>query len=121
MSKVFPDTLKRIMFAAGVKQAFLLEPTDTHGSCDNCGGVGYISFFLATMGPFDEPGVGKVISKWHDGKWWCAPSGDLHFGTVAELCPVCGGNTPKVRPVYVPMPDDVRDALNAVLNRKRIR
>lgn len=75
-----------------VKLALILENEHTPGGCENCGGTGYIAIFLATNGPFESPGApGKYVSKWHNGAWWCAPSGDVNFGTCHATCPVCGG------------------------------
>lgn len=75
-----------------VKMALILEFPIESGGCENCGGTGFIALFLATNGPFESPGtLGKFVSKFHDGKWWCAPSGNADFGTVSAPCPVCGG------------------------------
>lgn len=120
MNKHFPDILRRAMAGPQVKQVFLLD-YEGDGSCDNCGGSGEISFFIATMGPFAEPAAGKFISKFHDGKWWCAPSGDLHFGTVSAPCPDCKDRPNRKRPIYVPMPDYVRVAHEAAMARLRIK
>jgi hypothetical protein len=90
--KPFPDVLVKLAQDPRVKKAFYLEYEKQPGECENCGGMGVMSLFLATNGPFREPSGGKFVCKWHDGWWWSAPSGDLHFGTVSAPCPVCHGH-----------------------------
>lgn len=98
-----------------VKKALILEFEPLPNSCENCGGSGVISMFLANTGPFEVPGSYKYVSKWHDGKWWCAPAYDMadaeqtmKFGTVTAICPVCKGERetakgPSVLPAQRPM------------------
>jgi len=124
MDKHFPKVLQMMATNPQIKKYFLLEYPQEQEACPNCGGVGFISFFLATSGPFDEPagpgGKHPLVSKWHDGKWWCAPSGDLHFGTISSACPDCSGK-PKPRPVYVHPPEDMRAQVHASLAKIEAR
>lgn len=100
-----PDELFAKAQDPRVKVALLLEYKADPDGCSNCGGMGFISMFLATNGPFDGPGSGKQVSKYHNGKWWCAPSGSMEFGTISATCPVCAGIKDIGRnAVYVPGP-----------------
>ena len=116
MDKVFPQKLQQMAKDPMVKKAFLLEYPQQSGACLNCGGMGFISYFLATMGPFDEPGSGHMVSKYHDGKWWCAPGfvepakddkrTNMRYGTVSDTCPVCHGIRKQSGP-YVHPPEEL--------------
>jgi hypothetical protein len=127
MHQHYPSAWNFYINSPDVKKVLWLQYEGV-GSCPNCGGSGVVSVFLATAGPFDSPGSSNYVSKWFDGKWWCAPSFDskkpdesLHFGTFSADCPDCRGEHAPGHGVYVPMPDEVRLALNAVLDRKRVR
>lgn len=118
MSKTFPDRLIMLARNPKVKKAVILEYAQEPGQCSNCGGIGFMSFFLATLGPLDSPAEGRFLSKFHDGKWWCAPAyiepakdsekTNMRFGTVSVVCPVCKGIRKIITPVYIPMPEEVR-------------
>ena len=116
----FPAVIVRMASDPRVKKALYLEYDKIPGECENCGGMGVISLFLATLGPLDAPAGGKFTSKWHDDKWWAAPSPSMQFGTVSAPCPVCHGIKKGGKPVYVPMPDEIRGALNKILGKMRI-
>ena len=130
MSKTFPQQLMMMARNPQVKKAILLEYPQEPGQCENCGGIGFISYFLATMGPFDSPGSGSLVSKFHDGKWWCAPGfiepsrdknkTNMKFGTVSDTCPICHGLRSSSHPVYVPMPEELSRKIKAVMAAKRI-
>jgi hypothetical protein len=121
MPKIFPDRLMTLARNPKVKKAIILEYEQEAGQCQNCGGIGFLSFFLATMGPFDEAGGGRLVSKFHDGKWWAAPGyiepskdtekTNMRFGTVSAPCPVCKGIRKRMDGPYVPMPDSAREAM----------
>lgn len=92
MQKQIPPNLLFKAKGIEVKLALLLEFEPDPLGCENCGGKGFIAIFLATNGPFETPGnPNKFVSKWHDGKWWCAPEGNTDYGTLTAPCPVCGG------------------------------
>ena len=126
----FPDVIVRMAKDPRVKKAFYLEYEKVDGECEECGGMGIVSLFLATMGPFDEPGGGNLISRLYDGKWWCAPGfidpqkdkdkTNLRFGVVSAPCPKCRGIKKGGKPVYVPMPQKCREQFNKFMSKKRI-
>ena len=88
----FPSELKFYLKGAGVKAAWMSEnkpisPRD----CPNCGGLGVMSVFVATDGPYESPAnpyAGSTeapqSSHWDNGKWWI---GEAHTAN----CPVCHG------------------------------
>jgi hypothetical protein len=131
MTKIYPDRLLMLARNPKVKKAIALEYAQEHGQCENCGGIGFMSFFLATMGPFDEPGQGRLVSKFHDGKWWCAPGfiepakdaekTNMRFGTVSVTCSVCHGQRKFVTGNYVPMPDHVRVAMAKLATKMAVK
>jgi hypothetical protein len=107
-----------------VKLALFLEYERDPRLCENCGGVGFLSMFLATNGPFDSPGSSKYVSKFHNGKWWCAPAFEgenstetMKYGTVSAPCPVCKGVKPNSDAPYVPMPDYLRSSMKMLSKR----
>jgi hypothetical protein len=125
MSKVLPELLKRMARDVNVRRAFVLDYEMAGDGCPNCNGMGFVSMFLATMGPLPEPANGRFVNKWHDGKWWAAPSfnGDDHmnetmrFGTVSVTCPVCNGLKPENRTDFKPSSEFV-DAIRSMVNSK---
>jgi hypothetical protein len=59
--------------------------------CENCGGLGIVSMFVATGGPLHSPapsGIGSaerpIVSHWDNGVWWSG-------FTIVDTCPVCNG------------------------------
>ena len=90
--KKFPPELIAFWKSPGVKRAWVNEPESVNPSaCQNCNGAGYFVGTIALAGPFDNPGSQKVISHWHDGKWWITNS------RVAP-CPVCKGTPMSDKP-----------------------
>jgi hypothetical protein len=80
----FPPEFEQLIRATGVRAAFVSENTSPHpADCKNCGGLGTLNIFIATIGPLQSPAVGRnIITKWSDGKWW--------GGKTYEFdCPVC--------------------------------
>lgn len=64
-----------------------IAPTD----CENCGGLGMLSMFVATDGPFDTPPnpyLGPpeepLVSHWAEGRWWLGHA-------LTGVCPTCHG------------------------------
>lgn len=83
MDKQFPVEFTQLMNAPGVKAACVSEITSPYpDDCPNCGGVGTMYIFIATVGPLRSPASGRLVSHWSDGKWW----GGKGFEAV---CPVC--------------------------------
>lgn len=131
MDKTYPDRLMTLARNPKVKKAIILEYEHEAGQCENCGGIGFMSFFLATMGPLDSPAGGYFVSKFHDGKWWCAPSykdpakdaekTNMRFGTVSVSCPVCHGVRKIVNQKYIPMPDSVRTEISRIGSKWRMK
>jgi hypothetical protein len=127
MTQHYPRAWDFYIQSPDVKKVLWLQG-EGNGSCPNCGGSGLVGIFLATAGPFDTPGSSAYVSKWFDGKWWCAPAFDpkkvdevMHFGTFSAPCPDCRGENAPGHDVYVPMPDDVRQAFKQAMDRKRVR
>lgn len=126
-----PDRLQVLARNPKVKLTMILEYPQEAGQCTNCGGCGYISFFLATMGPFDTPGQGRVVSKFHNGKWWSAPSyidpakddekTNGRFGTVSAPCPVCKGIRQAANNPYVLPPEEMRRRIKAVVAKNSVK
>jgi len=130
MPKLYTAKLNQLTKNPQVKKIIDLEYIHECGQCENCGGLGIISIFLANMGPFTEVGAGHLISKWCDGKWWCAPGfvepgkdankTNFKFGTVSDTCPVCHGQRRISAGAYVPMPQECRDRLNSVCDKMKM-
>jgi hypothetical protein len=85
MNKQFPREFQSIWAQPGIRAAFVSEnisllPSD----CQNCGGLGFLSTFVASEGPYNSPSV-KGVSHYSDGKWWVGT-------TYAAVCPVCGNS-----------------------------
>jgi hypothetical protein len=84
MSKQFPAEFQSIWQQPGIKAAFVSEnapllPSD----CENCGGLGFLSTFVASDGPFKSPSA-TGANHYDDGKWWKG-------STYTAVCPVCHG------------------------------
>lgn len=95
--KQFPAELLAFFKSPGVKRAWVNDPEPTNPSaCQNCNGAGYFVGTIALGGPFNSPSSSKVISHYHDGKWWVVNS------RVAP-CPVCQGKPQSEKP-YVDKP-----------------
>ena len=83
MSIKFPPVFQTYWKMAGIKAAFVTEAQPKHpGECSNCGGIGTLTTFCATQGPFDNPPGGKLIAHFGNGKWW----GGANYSAI---CPVC--------------------------------
>lgn len=96
MNVQFPPIFNSHWKQPGIKAAFVTESHPHHpGECINCGGIGTMTTFCATAGPFDNPPVGKLIAHFGNGKWW----GGANF---SASCPVCNGTGR--RPGYNPGP-----------------
>jgi hypothetical protein len=107
-----------------VKLCLILDFEPLPESCENCGGSGVISMFLANAGPFETPMSSKYVSKFHNGKWWTAPAYDItdaeqtmKFGTVTAVCPVCKGERetskgPVVLPAQRPMINQLTERMS---------
>ena len=131
MPKTYPQRLLTLARNPKVKKAIPLEYEHEDGQCENCGGIGFMSFFLATMGPLDSPAFGHMVSKFHEGKWWAAPGyiepakdtekTNMRFGTVSATCPACNGIRRVVTPVYIPMPEEVRIEIEKIKWRMTLR
>lgn len=83
---IFPPEFKIVWKQAGIKAAFVSELRRVNPyECENCGGAGLMTTFIAADGPFSTPGTknGKAMH-YHDGKWWVG-------NTYSANCPVCGG------------------------------
>ena len=131
MSKTYPERLLTLARNPKVKKAIVLEYAQEHGQCENCGGIGFLSFFLATIGPLESPAEGRFVSKFHDGKWWSAPGyiepakdsekTNMRFGTVSVKCPKCNGIRKVYNEQYIPMPDYVRDSIVRLRWKMQVR
>ena len=131
MSKTYPERLLTLARNPKVKKAIVLEYAQEHGQCENCGGIGFLSFFLATIGPLESPAEGRFVSKFHDGKWWSAPGyiepakdsekTNMRFGTVSVKCPKCNGIRKVYNEQYIPMPDYVRDSIARLRWKMQVR
>ena len=97
----FQRTLNLYLHAPGVKKAWISENASPNpNDCPSCGGANYIYLFVATGGPFNQPGCGpKIISKFHNGKFWIGQ-------TYAIVCPDCA---PKQAPRLSPAARDTDD------------
>ena len=83
MNREFPREFDALARAPNVRGAFVSEIVSPHpGACQNCGGVGSMFIFVATVGPLVSPAVGQLISHYYDDKWW----GGRNFQFP---CPVC--------------------------------
>lgn len=131
MSKTYPERLLTLARNPKVKKAIVLEYAQEPGQCENCGGIGFLSFFLATIGPLESPAEGRFVSKFHDGKWWSAPGyiepakdsekTNMRFGTVSVKCPKCNGIRKVYNEQYIPMPDYVRDSIARLRWKMQVR
>ena len=84
MDRSFPLEMMKLLESPTIRKAFVSEIVSPNpNDCTNCGGVGTIYVFIATIGPLQSPAVGKnIISHWSDGKWWGGKG--IEFD-----CPVC--------------------------------
>lgn len=131
MPKTYPGRLLTLARNPKVKKAIVLEYAQEPGQCENCGGIGFLSFFLATIGPLESPAEGRFVSKFHDGKWWSAPGyiepakdsekTNMRFGTVSVVCPVCRGVRRIIQAEYIPMPEEVRIKIAQIKARMAVR
>ena len=131
MPKTYPERLLTLARNPKVKKAIVLEYAQEPGQCENCGGIGFLSFFLATIGPLESPAEGRFVSKFHDGKWWAAPGyiepakdsekTNMRFGTVSVKCPKCNGIRKVYNEQYIPMPDYVRDSIARLRWKMQVR
>lgn len=87
MTKRFPPEFLEAWRSGQAKAAFVSDepPIRPGRDCDNCGGRGFMSTFLAKNGPYNSPSNGKDdVNHYHDGKWWVGK-------TITATCPVCKG------------------------------
>jgi hypothetical protein len=83
-NKVYPRELKELATTKSHKSIFWGEFTPLRPSdCDNCGGMGFMSCFIAYVGPFNHtPAEHKLSIHWDNGKWWIGQA-------FSAPCPVC--------------------------------
>lgn len=82
---IFPPEFKILFRQPEVRGAFVSGITTNHpGDCLNCGGVGKVFVFLATVGPVNNPPVGVAVH-FAGGKWWGG-------STKGGICPACKGS-----------------------------
>ena len=88
MRKQFPREFSTLVRGIGVKKAFVSDAVALNPlECDNCGGVGTLTLFLATKGPFQspEPPNKETVNKYEDPfGWWVGSN-------YSFPCPVCDG------------------------------
>ena len=87
MDRQFPPIVKQLVSSHAVKKAFISDiQTSNPNECHNCGGVGTLTLFLATKGPFQSSSASREdCNKWEEGVgWWV---GQHH----AVTCPQCDG------------------------------
>lgn len=86
MSIQFPREFTPMWKAAGVKAAFVTEAHPNKPSdCVNCGGIGTMTTFCATAGPFNVPPAPNHVGHFANGKWWSGQNYSFN-------CPVCNGS-----------------------------
>jgi len=111
--KEFPPEFKNMMKEKGVRAVFVSDIVSPHPNhCTNCGGVGTMYIFIATMGPFEFPPQGRIISHFSEGKWW----GGRGF---TFPCPKCGGRERTIAPGSIPAQDRM-DELTEKMNYTNI-
>ena len=102
----FPNQIAEMAGAYNVKAAFVsaLDAVNPN-ECKNCGGVGTISLFLATKGPFQSPSSSREdCNKYESGVgWWVGQ----HYSVN---CPDCGGVGITISETYSRPPSDFRPA-----------
>jgi len=87
MDRQFPPEIKLLLRSSGIKTAFISDiPATNPNECRNCGGVGTLTLFIGTKGPFQSPSSSRDdCNKYEDGVgWWV---GQHH----SVKCPVCEG------------------------------
>lgn len=84
MTKQFPPSFAEIWRQPNVRATFIgdLAPTSSR-DCANCGGLGFISMFVAYAGPFQHVPSGRQVLHYGDNAWWVGE-------TFMDACPVCG-------------------------------
>lgn len=104
MSIQFPAEFKSMWAVPGIRAAFVSDCKPARPwDCQNCGGRGFFTTFIATEGPYNSPAVGKALdgmqkaNHFADGKWWI---GRTHIA----VCPVCKGDAVTVRQLKVELP-----------------
>jgi len=106
MSRHFPKKLLELAKGYNVKKSFIsaLDPVNPN-ECKNCGGVGSITLFLATKGPFQSPSSSRSdCNKYEDGVgWWVGQ----HYSIQ---CPDCDGLGISLKMEYSRPPEDFRPA-----------
>lgn len=85
--KTFPPEFTSIWRQSGIVAAFVSDIVSERPSdCDNCGGTGLCSTFVAFKGPFNNPSSKQgEVSHFHEKKWWIG-------NTYTARCPRCNGN-----------------------------
>ena len=88
--KRFPSEFAVLARQENVKNSFVSDvQAQLSRDCENCGGIGTMSIFLATEGPYEHAAApyrnDKKSSHFHDGKWWV---GKL----MSFPCPACRGS-----------------------------
>lgn len=110
--KKFPPEFMAHFKNPNTRAAWVSEysgPNMTH--CENCGGAGTFVLTVALNGPFDQPPPPTVVSKYDNGRWWAVKN-------YVAVCPVCRNVRPQHKPVYVPMPEEARHAVNKLIANK---
>ena len=93
MDKHFPADMLAATRGIGIKLVLFTDnPSNDFMDCENCGGLGFFNVFLATEGPFEQPGFpyrkDMKISHWYNDRWWVGKSYNF-------TCPDCKGERRK--------------------------
>ena len=89
----YPKSFRMRAKGIGVKKTFVTDvPITSDYDCPNCGGVGSMTLFCASKGPYQSPwGPGSkdkdgefMSNRWDGSAWWVGTN-------YSDECPVCDG------------------------------